>query len=406
AACLFKRIVGFCGPPAKVGAFLLFNSKEAALVALDMLLVVSAQDYKLLNGMKKLDQKYVAHFYKVALELLLRDVHDVTELTPDEISLLTSKGVLEDCSSWVEHAYLGQNSQFVAISGQQHDVMVNGLRVARVLAAPRTGRYKMSMAQQLLFRMSYGFHVLETAASWQRYEVQIAEHTTMLLSGFEGRPLHELLGRLGWPKRAKKSGAPSGKKTIGKGNKTQPKSVTLPEDRVLSFKTVTTIHSKGQIEPTTSREQFKKLYEKCVSNEENVAQMSNAVVIVNGSGAPYADVIVVIPKIAVILIQCKFYGDNSRIKIREENEKLKPEIDALKTFAGVPAGAYFRVLATTKTLGENADLLGFHLLDTSDPTSLAPLFTPIHEPNVPADEEYKVVLSLTGTRVGPRAIEE
>ncbi|CUF08752.1 Hypothetical protein, putative [Bodo saltans] len=399
AACLFRRIVDFCGPPEK-GIFPLFNSKEAALVALDMLLVVSAQDYKLLSGMNELDKDDVARSYKIALELLLRDVHDVTDLTEDEVELLTSKGVLEDCSLWVKRSDLEKDPKFVAITGKEHKVKDEAGKppVKKVLAAPQTGRYKMSMAQQLLFRMCYGFHVLESAASWQRYEVQIAEHTTMLLSGLEGRPLHELLGRLGWPKRAKKSKAPPTKR------KSKQKA-TKPVDRVLLFDTVTTIHSKGRIEPTTSHGQLKALYETCVSNGESAKRMSNAVVIVNGTGAQYADVIVVIPKIAVILIQCKFYGENSTIKIEAEDEKLKAEIGALRTLAGVPRGAYFRVLATPQTL-EKVNLKSFHLLSTNSTTSLAPLFTPVYSANVPANEEYKVVLSLKGTRIGTRAVEE
>ncbi|CUG86314.1 Hypothetical protein, putative [Bodo saltans] len=66
AACLLRRMIGFCGPPKK-GVFSRFPSKEAALVALDMLLVLSAQDYKELNAMRDLDKDHVARCYKFAL---------------------------------------------------------------------------------------------------------------------------------------------------------------------------------------------------------------------------------------------------------------------------------------------------------------------------------------------------
>lgn len=80
--------------------------------------------------------------------------------------------------AWLLSNYL----DFVEISGKKHESKdAKGNCVTEVLIAPRAGRYEMSLAQQLLFRMIYGYHVLETAASWQRYEVVIAEHSTTLL---------------------------------------------------------------------------------------------------------------------------------------------------------------------------------------------------------------------------------
>ncbi|CUG91482.1 Hypothetical protein, putative [Bodo saltans] len=142
-----------------------------------------------------------------------------------------------------------------------------------------------------------------------------------------------------------------------------------------------------------------------MSNEEGPATdvATTAVVIVNGASAKYADVIVFIPCHAVILIQCKsFYSDESSFVIEEEANKLNKEILALNKFARVPAGAYFRVLETKKKLNEDADLRGFYVLDTSSPTSLAPLFTPICHRSVHTNKEYKVVRSMHAKRLDER----
>ncbi|CUF63702.1 Hypothetical protein, putative [Bodo saltans] len=415
AACLFRRMVHFCGPTKTLDDPALFVSEGDALSCLDMHLIVSARDYKLLGGMEALNKAAVARCYKVALELLLRDVHDTTKLTGEERAVLTSQGVLTDCSAWVPLSFLEDNLDFVAITGHEHDVKdEHGKVVAKVLAAPRTGRYEMSMAQQLLFRMAYGYHVLETAVSWQRYEVMIAEQVTMLLSGLEGRPLRDLLGRLG---TARSAGAvvPTTKASPTTSNQNNEESVDVVEeadaiptvidtalDTELDFDTVTTVHSPKRIESTTFCEEFAALCQACVPN----GAKRTAVVIVNGTGAQYADVIVVIPGVAVILVQCKFSSNESRLDMGAEAEKLRHEIDALNGFADVPSGACFHVLATTKKPDENVDLCGIYVLDTSSPTSLAPLFTPIPHRAVPAKKEYKIVRSMKATRLGKRARQE
>ncbi|CUG86315.1 Hypothetical protein, putative, partial [Bodo saltans] len=140
----------------------------------------------------------------------------------------------------------------------------------------------MSMAQHLLFRMSYGLHVLETAASWQRYEVVVAEYVSALVCGLQGRPLRDLVGRLGTLKSsAKKSSATPVKKKAPKSIK--PNIVVAKAlDQKLRYDTVTTVHSMKQIEPRTSHNDIEALYEKCLSNEEHAAaQNSAALVVVN-----------------------------------------------------------------------------------------------------------------------------
>lgn len=65
----------------------------------------------------------------------------------------------------------------------------------------------------------------------------------------------------------------------------------------------------------------------------------------------YADIIVVIPCVAVILIQCKFYDDSMSLTpevIEEEAEKLREELKYLNLVAEVPDGAFFRVLHNVK----------------------------------------------------------
>ncbi|CUG93731.1 transmembrane protein, putative [Bodo saltans] len=106
-----------------------------------------------------------------------------------------------------------------------------------------------------------------------------------------------------------------------------------------------------------------------------------AVVIVNAPGAPYAGVIVVIPRVAVILIQCKMLGDETEVvDIEADAEKLSGELTELNKMAGVPPGAYFRVLATNIATEKVAsDLHRLVVLTTSTTNNgLAPMLERIH----------------------------
>ncbi|CUG81474.1 Hypothetical protein, putative [Bodo saltans] len=238
----------------------------------------------------------------------------------------------------------------------------------------------MSMAQQLLFRMSYGFGVFESAVSWQRYEVVISEYVSVLLSGLNGHKLRELLERLGMPKDS--AGPPAA-------------------DITMSFGTVSTVHSRRWIRPKhdytakgarkTRHEPVKiirGILQQCapqpvegMSRAGARKREDTATVIVNGSGAPYADIIVVIPRVAVILVQCKFYGESTSLTeemIETEAKKLSGVLEEVNKLAGVPRDGYFRILATNKTRESVPDdLRGFSLLTTSSENALAPLFTPV-----------------------------
>ncbi|CUI12908.1 Hypothetical protein, putative [Bodo saltans] len=189
-------------------------------------------------------------------------------------------------------------------------------------------------------RMCYGYDVLEAAASWQRYEVVIAEYVSALLSGLNGQRLRKLLEKLGMPADF------------------QCASV----DKTMTFGTVATVHSRSWINPKaryenesgevkecagTRKEVLKELLDKCMPpTRQEGAPVDTAVVIVNGSGAPYADIIVVIPGVAVVLVQCKYYGPDTELTaemIEHEADKLSAEFKALKTTARVPSDAFFRV---------------------------------------------------------------
>lgn len=110
--------------------------------------------------MAKKDHRGVEKCYALALALLFRPAGDGTTLRIEEHNLFTSAGVLTDDARW--HC----NSKplldgFVRVQGHSY---VDG-KQTMTLIAPEGSRFQMSMAQQLLFRMAYGFGVLESAVS-------------------------------------------------------------------------------------------------------------------------------------------------------------------------------------------------------------------------------------------------
>ncbi|CUE75631.1 Hypothetical protein, putative [Bodo saltans] len=172
AACLLKRLVDYYNPRGDYRHDQLFPSVEAAF--LDAHLFAAARDFKQLNAMSRATREDVADYYTRAIGMILRKPEDGRELEPEELELLTTVGVVTDLAFYSQNKCAGH----VEVDGSDN--------VSLILLAPKTGRYAMSMAQQLLFRMGYGFDAFETAASWQRYEIVISEYVSVLLSGLNG----------------------------------------------------------------------------------------------------------------------------------------------------------------------------------------------------------------------------
>lgn len=108
----------------------------------------------------------------------------------------------------------------------------------------------------------------------------------------------------------------------------------------------------------------------------DLAATGTAVVIVNAPKAPHADVVVVIPRVAVLLVQCKHLSEGTPLGGAALDAELSKLVlpDALRAAAGLPADAdAIRVLATTKAVGDGRGFIVWH----TGPASLAPLGTPI-----------------------------
>jgi hypothetical protein len=378
AALLFKRITEY---HKREGFDKTHYTYQSALLSLDAHLVQAARDYRNLNSMSDKGAAEVESIYALALALLFRDPGDITPLTIQQHALIARQGVLTDCAVWQPLAAALPSNYVCVLEGKSEDA------APMRLVAPKRGRFEMSMAQQLLFRMSYGFGVLEAAASLQRYEVVIAEYVSALLAAHKDRKLGELMQRLGLPTKS-----------------TYENSAL---QRRMEYDSVALVHNASWISPKIEGVAGKKdrnptPYKSIRCLHDHYTSKRSALVIVNGAGAPYADVIVVVPRVAVILIQCKFYGDSTQLtNLPEEAASLKVESAALNKVAKLPdalnatahAAYYFRVLATNKALNR-ADLGDFCCLNTSDATALAPLVTPIRMPAAPVGTAYTEVRVL------------
>jgi hypothetical protein len=350
AKCLFKRV---CERQYPAGYADLFPTVDAALFALDGLLMLAARDFRDLNGMSDYSFKEIVGIYRSALKAMYTPVKQ--HVRTEDVELLLAKvGVLTDGAFWVA----------ARTDKPPHCTLLDTSEDGACLYAPSTGRYRMSMAQQLLFRMHYGFSVLEPSASWQRYEAAVAEYVATVTAALCGRPLLELFERLHvCEAAAKKRGALS---------------------TTTSFDGVAVLRNARQITFAMKLSDLAHL-QTCMDN--NIA-----IVVLNAAGAPYADVVVMIPKTAVILIQAKFYAERSSMpNVKLEYDKLVSN-KGLASVCGVTTDKFFRLLVTTKSVA-TTQLCGFGLLCTADSNALAPLFTPLPENAV--IDTHKEVLRLS-----------
>jgi hypothetical protein len=351
AKCLFKRV---CERQYPAGYADLFPTVDAALFALDGLLMLAARDFRDLNGMSDYSFKEIVGIYRSALKVMYTPVKQHVK-TEDVELLLAKGGVLTDGAFWVAARTVKPT----------HCTLLDTSEDGACLYAPSTGRYRMSMAQQLLFRMHYGFSVLEPSASWQRYEAAVAEYVATVTAALCGRPLLELFERLHVCEAAKKR-------------------VDCALSTTTSFDGVAVLRNARQITSATESSDLAHL--------QTYMDANTAIVVLNAAGAPYADVVVMIPKTAVILIQANVYAERSSMP------NLKPEYDklvsskGLATVCGVKTDKFFRLLVTTKSIA-TTQLCGFGLLCTADSNALAPLFTPLPENAV--IDTHKEVLRLS-----------
>ncbi|CUI14993.1 unnamed protein product, partial [Bodo saltans] len=301
AALLFKRIVEFHAVEAN--RRWLFITVEQMLTCLDAYLVQAATDFRRLNAMSSKNQDGVEECYAIALEMLFRPATDGIALSHDQHALFSDAGVMTDRAYWHPDD-LPLPRGYVRLEGSVYDC---GQQMM-VLIAPTEGRFRMSMAQQLLFRMAYGFGSLEPAISWQRYRVVVAEYAGIVLAGHKGRKLRDIMARFG----CKSNDATE-----------EPAAFSKPVD----YDGVVLVHSSRRIKPkmgTSKATTLKELHTKYTN-------LGKAVVIVNGAGALYADVIVLIPNVAVILIRGEYWDDGTGLAISDVVDNMKSEVAALST---------------------------------------------------------------------------
>ncbi len=339
---------------AMVATHFVLHNKEQARMHVRRLLPVAAYQYKLLNGMSEDSAAEVAYFFNRAARLIFGGPHISCE-GPADMVLSTVKGVVVDRARWVEC------SRAQRLKDEETHVILLASDPANPtfsLVCPVGGRFEMSPAQQLLFRMQYGFAEMPVG-TWEGFEDAVADYLTVALVGCRGRTLGDLLrsiNRHSMFVEAMKDSALLSRRLVYDG---------VAELRTPSKHNAVTIGKE-----TTAGD---------LRDVKELADKRTAVVIVNAPLASYADVIAVIPNVAVLVVQCKFYQDNTALSkdlIIGELAKMDATVAAstsLLEIAGLCATDIVPVMATTKPCWEKDTFVLWRPRENG----LAPLATPV-----------------------------
>ncbi|CUG86502.1 Hypothetical protein, putative, partial [Bodo saltans] len=154
----------------------------------------------------------------------------------------------------------------------------------------------------------YGLRELTDAPSWRRYEVIVAEYVTDLIRGLNTRTLGDLMLQFGiWSIEGL--------------------------DQTICYKSVDVVY----------REQPSACFD-ASSNSDR------AHVIIGAPGSPCGEVVVVLPCVAVISIECKYCVEDSAPPRSKIGMSKSSRMSSLRKFVKVPGGErYFRVQATIKS---------------------------------------------------------
>jgi hypothetical protein len=394
AACLFDVIAThYSNPP--------FVNADSARLYVSNMLPYAAYAFKGLNGMLNASADEVQKVHRAALRLAFGGPHvQILDATISE--LISIKGILVDRAQWVRKAESGAFHNppdgYVQVvfsdplleqgdaEPEYRERLENNGTYA--LFAPKSGRYFFSPAQQVLFRMGYGLSAMMRWSS-DEYEHSIAEFLWCALYGLQGKSLGDLLDLLHRP-----SGQEQGPKPDWSSHRSQ----------ALAYSAVTmcvthTSESKFRIDADTTANDLKDVKRLVVNNE--------AVVIVNAPRASFADIVVVIPLVAVLLVQCKFYKDTTPLTKGMLVVEMKKQMTMPKGLGALGNGLpVVHVLATSKAMSKRLVLLpppkpkakgkwkkvtgpankkeampnGFLVWCTKGEDSLAPLCTPMPQP--------------------------
>ena len=237
------------------------------------LFTAAARQFKELNGVQSVNTAEALEFQMIALQAYFGGPVSET----DRRFLCGRLGILTDEGRWVRNQ----------------------------LVVPTSGRFGMSATQMALFRLQYGAIVMPSDA-WETFELAAAAFAQLALIGCRSRTVGALLKILGAPPEIISA------KELA--------SVTSTPG--LSFNAVSSFTSPIQLFDRKGRE--KPLY---VDVMQLVNQSSDAFVILNAPCAPFADIIVLVPRAFVLLIQCKFFSPSTAFTAADVDEELKKMSD-------------------------------------------------------------------------------
>jgi hypothetical protein len=258
-------------------------------------------DFKGRNGMNPVVLGDILKDYARCANVVLygqADKDSVLRLARDcaTVDLVGVKGVLTDNAFW---AATGCNEK--NFPKHRELQVVNGQKLLAPYDPVRQvfARFAMSTAQLELFRLHYGFNM--SLEGWEGHELAAMQYLEFLLVGARGVAVDRVL-------RLLDVSAPSQQRNPRGNDNTGGNSNAMQSKAKLNHKAVRVMHSDQAIAPLF--DSCKNLH--CQNTLDRISQhlLEDEVVIVrNAAKAPFADILVFLPNVGVLLVQNKFYGD-------------------------------------------------------------------------------------------------
>ena len=278
------------------------TSRRSALAMLVAVLRGACGKYRELNGMKGCPQSAIANLRATALTAIFTKT---TELNTAIKDCIVNRGVLTDTATWCKKSEpVGPGLRVLLESGLMMQVC-------------QTPRFRMSAAQAWLFRCSFGFDVV-SPNTWESLEGTVAHYFEIALIGCRGRTTTT---RDVAPQSEKTSGATLSTLLEHIGNAATHADAAEYLGLPLNYCGVATAFASSKLEHVPAGKSSAKADEVKLHLKRFV-DANTAVVLVNADNASFADVIVLIPKTAVILVQCKFTAESASIGFKGEMAKM------------------------------------------------------------------------------------
>ena len=266
-------------------------------------------DFKSRNGMEGADLDDVLRDYMRCAHVILyaqRDDISTMKLAAqsDVVALLRNKGVLTDNAFWSKDGVIGDSKVLQAD---------NDLRLHAPYDAVRGvfSRFAMSAPQLELFRMNYGFNM--PLLDWDGFELAAMQYLEFVLVGARDVELGRVLRLLDLPASGELTPAPD----------------YLELMDTMNFSKVRVLHCAKAIAPVLAPKSDALAEEaptlQCQEVLDEIAghvRKKEVVIVRNAAMAPFADILVFLPKIGVVLVQNKFYGEGTQFTAEDAEHEL------------------------------------------------------------------------------------